>query len=60
MNFIVSLLLSLYKKCAYNIILIIINKYIKMTKYIFTFIKIKVAELINLLYKEIYLKYDAF
>ena len=60
MNFIVSLLLSLHKKSACNAILIIMNKYIKITRYIFTFMKIKVAELINLLYKEIYLKYDAF
>ena len=60
MNFIVSLLLNLYKKSVYNVILIIMNKYIKMTKYIFTFMKIKVIKLINLLYKEIYLKYNAF
>ena len=59
MNFIVNLLLSLHKKSVYNAILIIMNKYIKMIRYIFTFIKIKIAELINLLYKEIYLKYDA-
>ena len=59
MNFIVNLLLNLHKKSAYDVILIIMNKYIKITKYIFTFMKIKVAELTDLLYKEIYLKYNA-
>ena len=59
MNFIVSLSLSLHKRNACDAILIIMNKYIKMTRYIFTFIKIKVVKLTDLLYEEIYLKYDA-
>ena len=59
MNFIVNLSLSLHKKNACDAILIVVNKYIKMTRYIFTFMKIKVAELTDLLYEEIYLKYDA-
>jgi len=43
MNFITNLLPSKYKDTVYNTIFIIINRFIKMAKYIFIIIKIDTA-----------------
>ncbi len=43
MNFITSLPPSKYKSTIYNIIFIVINRFIRIIKYIFTIIKINIV-----------------
>ena len=45
MNFIIELSFNKYKNVVYNAILVIINRYIKMIKYLFMFIIIDAAAL---------------
>ena len=58
MNFIIDLVSNKCEGVVYNIILVIINKYTKMIKYLLMIIKIDVAELIKLFFKIIVLRFD--
>ena len=58
MNFVIELSLNKYKNVVYNVILVIINRYIKMIKYLFMFIIIDVAALTKLFFAEIVYRYD--
>ena len=58
MNFIIGLSLNKYKSVVYNVILIMINRYIKMIKYLFMFIIIDVAALTELFFVEIVYYYN--
>ena len=60
MNFVIELSLNKYKNVVYNVILVIINRYIKMIKYLFMFIIIDVAALTELFFIEIVYRYDMF
>ena len=53
MNFITDLSLSLYKKIIYNVILIVMNRFIKMIKYFFIKQTISASELADLFVDEI-------
>ena len=59
-NFITNLLLSKHKYCVYDAILIVVNRYIKITVYIFTIKKINTIELKKLLMRKVFLKFEAF
>ena len=58
MNFVISLLLSKFKNVIYNVILIIINRFIKIIKYLFMKITIDVITLIKMFYNEIIYRYN--
>ena len=58
MNFIIELLFNKYKNVVYNAILVMINRYIKMIKYLFVFITIDVAALTKLFFAKIVYRYD--
>ena len=60
MNFVIELLFNKYKNVVYDAILVIINRYIKMIKYLFMFIIIDVAALAELFFIEIVYRYDMF
>ena len=60
MNFIIELLFNKYKNVVYNAILVMINRYIKMIKYLFMFIIIDVAALTKLFFIKIVYRYDMF
>ena len=60
MNFIFKLSLNKYKNVVYNVILVIINRYIKMIKYLFMFIIIDAAALTKLFFIKIVYRYDMF
>ena len=53
------MLLSKYKYCVYDAILVIVNQYIKIIVYISIIKKINVIELKKLLIREVFLKFDA-
>ena len=53
MNFIIELSLNKYKNVVYNVIFVIINRYIKMMRYLFMFIIIDIATLTKLFFIEI-------
>ena len=60
MNFIIELSLNKYKSVVYNAIFMMINRYIKMIKYLFMFIIIDAAALTKLFFAEIVYRYDIF
>ena len=58
MNFITRLLSNKRRDVVYNSILIIIDRYIKMIKYILIIKKIDVAELTKMFFEKIILRFD--
>ena len=59
-NFVIKLSFNKYKSVVYNAILVIINRYIKIIKYLFVFIIIDVVALTELFFVEIVCRYDIF
>ena len=59
MNFITNLSSSKYKYYVYDVILVIVNRYIKIIVYISTIKKINAIELEKLLIQKVFLKFDA-
>ena len=60
MNFVIELSLNKYKNVVYNVIFVMINRYIKMIRYLFMFIIIDVVALAKLFFAEIVYRYDIF
>ena len=60
MNFVIELLFNKYKNVVYDVILVMINRYIKMIKYLFVFIIIDAVALTELFFIEIIYRYDMF
>ena len=60
MNFVIKLSFNKYKSVVYNVIFIIINRYIKMIKYLSVFIIIDAVALAELFFVEIVCRYDMF
>ena len=60
MNFVIKLSLNKYKNVVYNVILVMINRYIKMIRYLFVFIIIDAAALTKLFFIKIVYRYDMF
>ena len=58
MNFVIELSLNKYKSVVYNVILVMIDRYIKMIKYLPMFIIIDAAALTKLFFVEIVYRYD--
>ena len=58
MNFVMGLFLNKSKNVVYNVILIIMNRFIKMIKYLFVKITIDVVTLTKVFYNEIIYRYD--
>ena len=58
MNFMIDLLSSKCEDVIYNIIFVIVNKCIKIIKYLSVFIIIDVAKLIKLFFEKIVLRFD--
>ena len=58
MNFIIELLFNKYKNVIYNVILVMIDRYIKIIRYLFIFIIIDVAALTKLFFIKIIYRYD--
>ncbi len=58
MNFITNLLLNKRREVIYNLIFIIINRCIKIIKYILIIIRINIAELTKVFFKEIILRFN--
>ena len=59
-NFVIKLSFNKYKNVVYDAILVIINRYIKMIRYLFMFIIIDVVALAKLFFIEIVYCYDIF
>ena len=59
-NFIIELLFNKYKNIVYDVILVIINRYIKIIRYLFMFIIIDVVALTKLFFVEIVYYYNIF
>ena len=60
MNFVIELSFNKYKNVVYNVILVIINRYIKIIRYLFMFIIIDAAALAELFFIKIVYRYDMF
>jgi len=58
MNFITDLSSSKWKEVVYDSILVIVNHYMKMTRYLFTKKTLTVVELAELFFEKIVLKYE--
>ena len=58
MNFVIELFLSKRRDVVYDSILMIVDRYIKMIKYISIIKKIDVAELMKVFFKEIVLRFN--
>ena len=58
MNFVIELSLSKRRDVVYDSILMIIDQYIKIIKYILIIKKINVAELTKVFFEEIVLRFD--
>ena len=58
MNFIIDLFSSKRRDVVYDSILVIMNRCIKMIKYIFVTIKIDVVTLAKIFYEKILLRFD--
>jgi hypothetical protein len=58
MNFIINLSSSKRSNDVYDFVLVIINRYIKMTFYIFVTKKITIVELTKIIFDHVMLKYD--
>ena len=59
MNFIMNLSPSRRRGCVYDAILVIVDRYIKMMRYLSITKKINVFDLEQLLMKEIFLRFDS-
>ena len=60
MNFVIELLFNKYKSVVYDVILVMIDRYIKMVRYLFVFIIIDVVALTELFFIKIVCRYDMF
>ena len=60
MNFVIDLSSNKREKIVYDFIFVIMNRCIKMIKYIFTTIKFDVAKLTKMFFIEIVFKFDMF
>ena len=60
MNFVIELLFNKYKNIVYNAILVVINRYIKMIRYLFMSIIIDVVALTKLFFIKIICRYNMF
>ena len=58
MNFIIDLFFNKRRDVVHNSIFVIMNRYIKMIKYIFVTIKIDVVTLTKIFYKRIFFSFD--
>ena len=58
MNFVIELSLSKRRDVVYDSILMIVDRYIKMIKYISIIKKIDVAELMKVFFEKIVLRFD--
>ena len=58
MNFVISLLSSKFKNVIYNVILIIINRFTKIIKYLFIKITIDIVTLTKMFYNKIIYRYN--
>ena len=58
MNFVIELLFNKYKSVVYNVILVMINRYIKIIRYLFVFIIIDAAALAELFFIKIVYRYN--
>ena len=58
MNFVIDLPSSKRDKIVYDLIFVIVDKCIKMIKYLSVIIKIDVAKLMNVFFKKIVLHFD--
>ena len=58
MNFVIKLSFNKYKNVVYNVIFVMINRYIKMIKYLFVFIIIDAAALAELFFIKIVYRYN--
>ena len=58
MNFVMNLLLNKLKDVIYNVILIIMNRFIKMIKYLFMKITINIVTLTKMFYNKIIYRYN--
>ncbi len=58
MNFITDLSSSKWKEVVYDLILVIVDHYTKMTRYLFTKKTLTVVELAELFFEQIALKYE--
>ena len=58
MNFVIELFLSKRRDVVYDSVLMIIDRYIKMIKYILIIKKINVAELTKMFFKKIVLRFN--
>ncbi len=58
MNFVTSLSSSKRREVVYNLIFVIINRCIKMIKYILIITRINVAELTKVFFKKIVLRFN--
>ncbi len=60
MNFIINLSFNKWKKVIYNSILVIVDHYMKMTRYLFMKKTLTVVELTKLFFEQIALRYEIF
>ena len=58
MNFVMNLLLNKLKDVIYNVILIIMNRFIKMIKYLFIKITIDIVTLTKVFHNKIIYRYN--
>ena len=59
MNFIIELPFYKRKDIVYNTILVVIDRYTKMIRYFSITIKYTIVKLIDILFKEVFLRYEA-
>ena len=59
-NFVINLSFNKRKEIVYNSILIIINRYIKIIKYIFIIVKMNDVALTKIFFKKFVLRFDFF
>ena len=58
MNFITNLLFSKWKEVIYDLIFVIVDHYMKMTRYLFTKKTLTVVKLTELFFEQIALRYE--
>ena len=58
MNFVIDLFSSKRKEIVYDSIFVMIDRYIKMIKYIFVTIKIDITKLTKMFFEKIVLRFD--
>ena len=59
-NFVIEFSFNKYKIVVYNVILVMINRYIKILKYLFMFITINIPALTKLFFIKIVYRYNVF